>query len=119
MGKRRKIRRKRKRRRSLLSRQKFVQKKLDDSSAMLKKFLSSPSRLVASQRILGFVSRMRYMKRLRQDDEACAAALATGHLLLFHRLEPLLLRRGTGSFSSPTLHYTGTRRAGGPNRVFG
>ncbi|XP_061562208.1 nucleoside diphosphate-linked moiety X motif 13 isoform X2 [Phycodurus eques] len=49
---------------------------------------------------------MRYMKKLQQDDGACVAALATGHLLLFHRLDPLLRRNNAGSFTSPTLHYT-------------
>ncbi|XP_077359058.1 NAD(P)H pyrophosphatase NUDT13, mitochondrial [Festucalex cinctus] len=78
-------------------------------SAMLKKFLCWSSHLVACQRRLSFVSRMWYMKNLRQDDEACAAALATGHLFLFHRLAPLLRGHGAGSFTSPSLHYADVR----------
>uniref|UniRef100_A0A8P4G4M9 Zinc ribbon NADH pyrophosphatase domain-containing protein n=1 Tax=Dicentrarchus labrax TaxID=13489 RepID=A0A8P4G4M9_DICLA len=39
-----------------------------------------------------FVSRMRYVNRLKEDDEACAAALQNAHIFLFHRLSPLLQR---------------------------
>ncbi|XP_040033225.1 NAD(P)H pyrophosphatase NUDT13, mitochondrial isoform X1 [Gasterosteus aculeatus] len=50
-----------------------------------------------------FVSRMRYVNRLKVDDEALAAALENGHMLLFHRLSPLLQRTPQGSFRPPTL----------------
>ncbi|KAM8837136.1 NAD(P)H pyrophosphatase NUDT13, mitochondrial isoform 1-T2 [Spinachia spinachia] len=45
-----------------------------------------------------FVSRMRYANRLKVDDEALAAALENGHMLLFHRLSPLLQRSPQGFF---------------------
>ncbi|XP_061666616.1 nucleoside diphosphate-linked moiety X motif 13 isoform X2 [Syngnathoides biaculeatus] len=73
---------------------------------MWRKFLCSSSYLLMFHRRSGFVSRMRYMKKLQQDDEACLAALVTGHLLLFHRLEPMLRRNNAGGFTSPTLYYT-------------
>ncbi|XP_070708553.1 NAD(P)H pyrophosphatase NUDT13, mitochondrial [Pempheris klunzingeri] len=44
-----------------------------------------------------FVSRMRYVNRLKEDDEACAAALQNGHIFLFHRLSPLLHRTEQGT----------------------
>ncbi|XP_030611784.1 NAD(P)H pyrophosphatase NUDT13, mitochondrial [Archocentrus centrarchus] len=46
----------------------------------------------------GFVSRMRYVNRLKEDDEACAAALKDGRIFLFHHLSPLLQRTDTGTF---------------------
>ncbi|XP_029977676.1 NAD(P)H pyrophosphatase NUDT13, mitochondrial isoform X2 [Sphaeramia orbicularis] len=52
-----------------------------------------PSRCCSS-----FVSRMRFISRLKEDDEACAAALQNGSVLLFHKLEPLLHRTKTGTF---------------------
>ncbi|XP_035529165.1 nucleoside diphosphate-linked moiety X motif 13 [Morone saxatilis] len=43
-----------------------------------------------TRRCSAFVSRMRYVNRLKEDDEACAAALQNAHIFLFHRLSPLL-----------------------------
>ncbi|XP_028990220.1 nucleoside diphosphate-linked moiety X motif 13 isoform X3 [Betta splendens] len=45
----------------------------------------------------GFVSRMRYMNRLKEDDTACLSALHNGQIFLFHHLSPLLqcTQRGT------------------------
>uniref|UniRef100_A0A671X8G3 NAD(+) diphosphatase n=1 Tax=Sparus aurata TaxID=8175 RepID=A0A671X8G3_SPAAU len=45
-----------------------------------------------------FVSRMRYMNRLKEDDDACSAALQSAHIFLFHRLSPLLQRTERGTF---------------------
>ncbi|KAM4524746.1 NAD(P)H pyrophosphatase NUDT13, mitochondrial isoform 1-T2 [Odontesthes bonariensis] len=50
-----------------------------------------------------FVSRMRYMNRLKEDDEACAAALQEGHIFLFHRLSPLLQHQDTGTLRPVSL----------------
>ncbi|XP_056285060.1 nucleoside diphosphate-linked moiety X motif 13 isoform X1 [Pseudoliparis swirei] len=53
-----------------------------------------------------FVSRMRYVSRLKEDDSACAAALQNAHMFLFHRLDPLLQRCQQGTFSPVTLRTT-------------
>ncbi|KAM9837344.1 NAD(P)H pyrophosphatase NUDT13, mitochondrial [Aulostomus maculatus] len=46
----------------------------------------------------GFVSRMRYVNSLKEDDEACVTAMQTGRIFLFHRLAPLLQRTQQGTF---------------------
>ncbi|XP_068160990.1 NAD(P)H pyrophosphatase NUDT13, mitochondrial [Antennarius striatus] len=51
----------------------------------------------------GYVSRMRYLYQLKEDDEACAAALENAHVLLFHRLAPLLKRTEDGTFRPAAL----------------
>ncbi|XP_011471794.1 nucleoside diphosphate-linked moiety X motif 13 isoform X1 [Oryzias latipes] len=56
-----------------------------------------------------FVSRMRFLNRLKQEDEACAAALQDGQLVLFHRLQPLLQRGPTGTFRPVTLTCSGVQ----------
>ncbi|XP_068585301.1 NAD(P)H pyrophosphatase NUDT13, mitochondrial isoform X1 [Cebidichthys violaceus] len=53
-----------------------------------------------------FVSRMRYVNRLKEDDELCAAALQNGHMFLFHRLSPLLQRTQQGTLRLATLRTT-------------
>ncbi|XP_071759091.1 NAD(P)H pyrophosphatase NUDT13, mitochondrial [Centroberyx gerrardi] len=72
-----------------------------------------PLRILVSGRILppsrccsGFVSRMRYVNRLKQDDAACVAALQSGRFFLFHRLKPLLLRNQQGGFRPAELQST-------------
>ncbi|XP_058477740.1 nucleoside diphosphate-linked moiety X motif 13 isoform X1 [Solea solea] len=45
----------------------------------------------------GYVSRMRFVNRLKQDDAACLAALQRSRVLLFHRLCPLLQRTERGT----------------------
>ncbi|XP_059181197.1 nucleoside diphosphate-linked moiety X motif 13 [Centropristis striata] len=52
----------------------------------------------------GFVSRTRFVSRLKEDDEACAAALQNGQMFLFHRLSPLLQRTEQGTFRPPPVH---------------
>ncbi|XP_025765564.1 NAD(P)H pyrophosphatase NUDT13, mitochondrial isoform X8 [Oreochromis niloticus] len=59
---------------------------------------TQPSRCCSS-----FVSRMRYVNRLKEDDEACTAALKDGSIFLFHRLSPLLRCTDVGTFSPATL----------------
>ncbi|XP_057681311.1 nucleoside diphosphate-linked moiety X motif 13 isoform X2 [Corythoichthys intestinalis] len=78
---------------------------------MWNKFLCVASRPLAFQRRSSFVSRMRYLKKLQRDDEACVRALRTGHLLLFHRLRPLLRPSQAGGFACPTLPYEDVRSA--------
>ncbi|XP_075934417.1 NAD(P)H pyrophosphatase NUDT13, mitochondrial isoform X1 [Anarhichas minor] len=51
-----------------------------------------------------FVSRMRYVNRLKEDDELCAAALQNGHMFLFHRLSPLLQLTQQGTLRPATLN---------------
>lgn len=46
---------------------------------------------------------MRYLNRLKEDDEACLAALQDAHLYLFHRLSPLLKRTERGTFRPAAL----------------
>ncbi|XP_072229056.1 NAD(P)H pyrophosphatase NUDT13, mitochondrial [Leuresthes tenuis] len=50
-----------------------------------------------------FVSRMRYVNRLKEDDEACVTALQKGHIFLFHHLSPLLQRTDTETLRPVTL----------------
>ncbi|XP_069015942.1 NAD(P)H pyrophosphatase NUDT13, mitochondrial [Embiotoca jacksoni] len=54
----------------------------------------------------GFISRMRYLNRLKEDDESCAAALQNGHMFLFHRLWPLLNRTERGTLRPEPLTYS-------------
>ncbi|KAK2884342.1 nucleoside diphosphate-linked moiety X motif 13 isoform X2 [Channa argus] len=51
----------------------------------------------------GFVSRTRYVNWLKEDDEACLAALENGHIFLFHHLHPLLQRTKTGTLRPAAL----------------
>ncbi|XP_029954032.1 nucleoside diphosphate-linked moiety X motif 13-like [Salarias fasciatus] len=50
-----------------------------------------------------YVSRMRHLNRLKEDDEACAAALQKGCVFLFHRLSPLLQQTGKATFRPAAL----------------
>lgn len=52
----------------------------------------------------GYVSKMRFLDRLKQDDEACENALSDSQLMLFHSLKPLLKKNQDRSFSSVSLH---------------
>ncbi|KAM9700126.1 NAD(P)H pyrophosphatase NUDT13, mitochondrial isoform 2-T2 [Menidia menidia] len=51
-------------------------------------------RPAASRCCSGYVSRMRFLDRLKRDDGACLEALRDGSVLLFHRLRPLLRAEG-------------------------
>ncbi|CAL1580801.1 unnamed protein product [Knipowitschia caucasica] len=53
----------------------------------------------------GYVFRMRFLNSLKQDDEACKAALSHSDLMLFHSLKPLLKKNKDRSFSSVRLQY--------------
>lgn len=50
----------------------------------------------------------RYVNRLKEDDEACAAALKDGSIFLFHRLSPLLRRPDARTFSPAAFTCSGT-----------
>ncbi|XP_013878775.1 NAD(P)H pyrophosphatase NUDT13, mitochondrial [Austrofundulus limnaeus] len=54
---------------------------------------------VLSRCCSGFVSRMRYLNRLKNDEEACVAALQEGSVFLFHHLVPLLQGGARGTLS--------------------
>ncbi|XP_044035848.1 nucleoside diphosphate-linked moiety X motif 13 isoform X2 [Siniperca chuatsi] len=73
--------------------------------AMLRslKVLLSATTCLPTRCCSGFVSRTRYVNRLKEDDEACAAALQTGRIFLFHRLSPLLQRTEQGTFRPAAL----------------
>lgn len=51
-----------------------------------------------------YVERMRHLNELKENDEACLAALQRGSIFLYHRLAPLLQRTDTGIFRLPLLH---------------
>ncbi|KAM4715795.1 NAD(P)H pyrophosphatase NUDT13, mitochondrial isoform 2-T4 [Anableps anableps] len=53
-----------------------------------------------------FVSRMRYINKLKENDAACVSALQTGHIFLFHHLIPLLQSSGPGTFRPVALSYS-------------
>ncbi|KAM7374586.1 hypothetical protein PAMP_007233 [Pampus punctatissimus] len=59
--------------------------------------------LLSARKCSSFVYRMRYVNRLKEDNEACAAALQTGRMFLFHRLAPLLQHTEQGTFRPATL----------------
>ncbi|XP_041829935.1 NAD(P)H pyrophosphatase NUDT13, mitochondrial-like [Melanotaenia boesemani] len=63
----------------------------------LRIFLST-NHCAATCRCSSFVSRMRLVNRLKEDDELCVAALQDGVFFLFHRLSPLLHRGNNGTF---------------------
>ncbi|XP_026171173.1 NAD(P)H pyrophosphatase NUDT13, mitochondrial [Mastacembelus armatus] len=65
--------------------------------------LLSATKCLPSRCCSGFVSRMRYLNRLKEDDEACVAALQNSHIFLFHRLSPLLQRTERGTFRPAAL----------------
>lgn len=50
-----------------------------------------------------YVARMRYLNKLKEDDDACRAALQSGSILLYHKLSPLLERTKNGIFRLPVL----------------
>lgn len=50
-----------------------------------------------------FVSRMRFLNGLKQNDDVCSAALQDAHMFLFHRLSPLLQRNHQGTFRTAEL----------------
>ncbi|XP_014329632.1 nucleoside diphosphate-linked moiety X motif 13 isoform X2 [Xiphophorus maculatus] len=54
----------------------------------------------------GFVSRMRYINRLKENDAACLSALQNGHIFLFHRLIPLLQCSDPETFRPIALTYS-------------
>ncbi|XP_072523387.1 NAD(P)H pyrophosphatase NUDT13, mitochondrial isoform X2 [Salminus brasiliensis] len=43
-----------------------------------------------------YVSRIRYLMKLKEDDDACRKALQTGSLLLYHKLAPLVHKNKDG-----------------------
>lgn len=55
----------------------------------------------------------RYLMKLKEDDRACLEALHSGHLLLYHRLAPLLQKgpdttTTTALFKLPAISTSGT-----------
>ncbi|XP_016349160.1 NAD(P)H pyrophosphatase NUDT13, mitochondrial isoform X2 [Sinocyclocheilus anshuiensis] len=60
--------------------------------------------LVLSRSYSGYyVSRVRYLKRLKEDDEACREALKSGNFLLYHKLSPLLRKTSNGIYTLASL----------------
>ncbi|XP_039624929.1 nucleoside diphosphate-linked moiety X motif 13 [Polypterus senegalus] len=48
-----------------------------------------------------YVSQMRFLTVLKEDDDACSKAQASGKFLLFHNLSPLLQKEGHEGYSAP------------------
>ncbi|KAG1960418.1 nucleoside diphosphate-linked moiety X motif 13 [Pimephales promelas] len=67
---------------------------------MLKSFklLFNCNLVLSSRPCSGYVSRTRYLMRLREDDEACREALRSGNFLLYHKLAPLLQKTNSGVY---------------------
>ncbi|XP_031423841.1 nucleoside diphosphate-linked moiety X motif 13 [Clupea harengus] len=51
-----------------------------------------------------YVARIRYLMRLKEDDEACLEAMRSGSLLLYHTLAPLLQKSPSGLFQLPAIN---------------
>ncbi|XP_041032432.1 nucleoside diphosphate-linked moiety X motif 13 isoform X2 [Carcharodon carcharias] len=66
---------------------------------LLKNFNTSAMQ-ISCRLVSNYVSRMRYLFELKEDDEACRKALSSGAFLLFHSLSPLLQRR-ENKFTAP------------------
>ncbi|XP_041941355.1 nucleoside diphosphate-linked moiety X motif 13 isoform X2 [Alosa sapidissima] len=58
--------------------------------------------LVLTRSSSSYVTRMRHLMKLKEDDGACLEALRSGHLLLYHRLAPLL-QKAPATASTPGL----------------
>ncbi|XP_019902439.1 nucleoside diphosphate-linked moiety X motif 13 isoform X2 [Esox lucius] len=56
---------------------------------------------VGSRSCSNYVSRMRYLSRMKQDDEVCRTALQSGNIFLYHQLAPLLQRTDIGTYQFP------------------
>ncbi|KAM4624638.1 NAD(P)H pyrophosphatase NUDT13, mitochondrial isoform 1-T2 [Polymixia lowei] len=54
------------------------------------RILLSTNKWHFSRSCSSYVARMRYLNKLKENDEACLAALQTGNIFLYHRLAPLL-----------------------------
>ncbi|XP_040885577.1 nucleoside diphosphate-linked moiety X motif 13 isoform X1 [Toxotes jaculatrix] len=61
------------------------------------RILLSATKCPPTRRHCSFVSRTRYVNRLKEDDASCVAALQNGRIFLFHRLSPLLHRTDRGT----------------------
>ncbi|KAJ0012224.1 hypothetical protein NQD34_013199 [Periophthalmus magnuspinnatus] len=53
----------------------------------------------------GYVSRMRFLNHLKEDDVACEEAVSNSDLMLFHSLKPLLKKNRDRTLSSVSLHH--------------
>ncbi|KAJ8264437.1 hypothetical protein GJAV_G00149140 [Gymnothorax javanicus] len=62
--------------------------------------------LFGSRTCSSYVSRMRYLMRLKEDDEACRGALQSGNVLLYHKLAPLLKQEQKGVYQLCMLQAT-------------
>ncbi|XP_029561642.1 NAD(P)H pyrophosphatase NUDT13, mitochondrial isoform X2 [Salmo trutta] len=58
---------------------------------------------MVSRSSASYVSRMRYLNKIKEEDEACRAALQSGNIFLYHKLAPLLRRTDSGIYQLPAL----------------
>ncbi|XP_018616521.2 NAD(P)H pyrophosphatase NUDT13, mitochondrial isoform X1 [Scleropages formosus] len=59
------------------------------------------SHFLGARSCSSYVSKMRYLMRLKEDDKACQEALHSGTILLYHKLAPLLRKTETGAYELP------------------
>ncbi|XP_024242276.1 nucleoside diphosphate-linked moiety X motif 13 isoform X2 [Oncorhynchus nerka] len=58
---------------------------------------------MVSRSSASYVSRMRHLNKIKEEDEACRAALQSGNIFLYHKLAPLLRRTDSGIYQLPAL----------------
>eukprot|EP00066_Takifugu_rubripes_P029687 XP_011618953.1 PREDICTED: nucleoside diphosphate-linked moiety X motif 13 [Takifugu rubripes] len=73
------------------------------------KFLLSAAKRPLTRCCSAFVSRIRSLNRLKEDDDVCAEALQHAQIFLFHRLSPLLQSSERGTFRAVPLMYSDIR----------
>ncbi|XP_038638919.1 nucleoside diphosphate-linked moiety X motif 13 isoform X4 [Scyliorhinus canicula] len=61
---------------------------------------STPTMQMSCRLVSNYVSRMRHLLELKEDDEACRKALTSGAFLLFHSFSPLL-QRSENKYTAP------------------
>lgn len=59
--------------------------------------------ILGSRLYSSYVSRMRYLFTLKEEDEACRKAMDSGSIYLFHKLAPLLQKAEYGGYTTPAM----------------
>ncbi|XP_038638920.1 nucleoside diphosphate-linked moiety X motif 13 isoform X5 [Scyliorhinus canicula] len=67
---------------------------------------STPTMQMSCRLVSNYVSRMRHLLELKEDDEACRKALTSGAFLLFHSFSPLL-QRSENKYTAPFVTASG------------
>ncbi|XP_062860042.1 nucleoside diphosphate-linked moiety X motif 13 [Trichomycterus rosablanca] len=78
-------------------------------------------KLLISRRHSSYVSRIRFLMKLKENDQACREALRSGNLILYHKLAPLLQRNTSGVCQLAQIHTPDVERVleklGGDKRI--